>query len=39
MITLFIRVTLAALAVGFAGWFGYIIYLGLKQFFSGKNNG
>jgi len=34
MIVLILRIALTALAIGFMGWLGYIIYLGLKSFFN-----
>jgi len=37
MMTLLIRITLTALAVGIVGFVGYIFYLGLCQFFHKKN--
>ena len=38
MIILIIRIALTALAVGFLAWLGYIIYLGLKNFFNLTNS-
>lgn len=38
MIALIVRIALTALAVGFVGWLGYIIYLGLQSFFGKKND-
>lgn len=37
MIILIVRIVLTALAAGFLGWLGYVIYLGLQSFFGKKN--
>lgn len=37
MAILIVRIALTALAVGFIGWVGYVIYLGLQEFFSKKD--
>lgn len=36
MIMLIVRIALTALAVGFLGWLGYVIFLGLAAFFGAK---
>lgn len=37
MAIMIVRVALSVLAVGFVGWWLYITYLGLKEFFKPKN--
>lgn len=37
MATLIIRIAIGVLSVGFLGWWLYITYLGLKEFFRPKN--
>lgn len=37
MAVIIVRIVLGILAVGFVGWWLYITYLGLKEFFKPKN--